>query len=225
MLRTTMTVTAAALATVAGLAACGPARMGSAAIVGDHSITTATLTSEVANLESAYKASQGRIRLQFAESQTTQQVLSWLVRFQIRERMAARNHITVTNAEVQQAISTTTSQAKASGSASLADLAVANGLPPDMIRELGRYQAIETVLVQRLDGGTLPTSQTGLQALSKKLNHSQCLAAKSLTIKINPQFGRMDYSQLSIIPAAQTLSAPQGGIPSPSTAPQVTPAC
>ena len=41
------------------------------------------------------------------------------------------------------------------------NLAVANGLPPDMLPDLGRYQAIENTLVDRLDGGTLPKSQCG----------------------------------------------------------------
>jgi hypothetical protein len=32
---------------------------------------------------------------------------------------------------------------------------VANGLPPDLLPELGRYQAIESALVRKLDGGRL----------------------------------------------------------------------
>lgn len=225
VLRTSIAMAAAAVAAVAGLTACGPARMGAAAIVGGHTISSARLTGEVANLEAAYKASHGRIQLQFPQAHAPQQVLSWLVRFQIRERLAARNHITVTEADSQQAIAATESQAKSSGAASLADLAVANGLPPNLISELGRYQAIESALVKRMDGGTLPTSQGGLTALENKLNQVQCRAAKSLEIKINPQFGRLDYGQLSVVADNQVLSAPEGGSPSPSPAPQFTPSC
>ena len=102
---------------------------------------------------------------------------------------------------------------------------MANGLPPDMLPELGRYQAIQTTLVSKLDGGRLPTSQSGLSALSQKFGTVQCHAAKSLAIKVNPQFGGMDYNQLSIVPAATKLSAPPGGVPTPSPKPQLTPPC
>jgi hypothetical protein len=42
---------------------------------------------------------------------------------------------------------------------------------------------------------------------------------------VNPQFGRMDYAQISIVPAADTLSAPVTPSPSPSSAPQLKPPC
>jgi hypothetical protein len=102
---------------------------------------------------------------------------------------------------------------------------VANGLPPDLLPELGRYEAIQAALVRKLDGGTLPASQSGLNALNQKFGALQCHAAKSLAIRVNPQFGRLDYNQLAVIPAALKLSAPQGGVPTPSPKPQLTPPC
>jgi hypothetical protein len=222
--RTSITVTAAMLAALAGLTACGTVQMGQAAITSGQGISAATLTNEVNNLEAAYKASHGAIQLQFPQSQAPQQVLSWLLRFRIREQVAARNGITVTHAESEQARAAIEAQARQSR-VSLADLAVGNGLPPDLLPELGRYAAIQTALLRKLDGGTLPTSQSGLSALSKQFNTIQCHAAKSLAIKVNPQFGRLDYSQLSIIPAPLKLSAPQGGVPTPSTKPQLVPPC
>jgi hypothetical protein len=222
--RTSITVTAGILAALAGLTACGPVRMGQAAITGSQGISAATLTNEVNNLEAAYQASNGSVQLQFPLSQAPQQVLGWLVRFRIREQMAARSGITVTPAEAQAARAALAAQARQSH-VTLKDLAVANGLPPDLLPELGRYQAIEGALIRKLDGGRLPASQSGLSALSQKLDTIQCRAAKSLAIKVNPQFGRMDYRQLSVIPAGPTLSAPQGGVPTPSPKPQLTPPC
>ena len=224
VLRTSIAVTAGALAALTALTACGTPRMGSAAIVGDQGISTSQLTSEVSNLENAYQASHGRIQLQFPQSEAPQQVLAWLVRFRIREQMAIRNGVTVTPADAQRARAAIATQAQQSN-VSLSDLAVANGLPPDLLPELGRYQAIQSALVRKLDGGTLPTSQSGLSALSQKFAAVQCRAAKSLAIQVNPQFGRMDYGQLSIIPAELKLSAPQGGAPTPSPKPQPTPPC
>ena len=224
VLRTSITVTAAVLAAVATLAACGPVQMGSAAIVGSQGISAATLTREVSNLQTAYKASKGAIQLQFPASQTPQQVLGWLVRFRIRQQMAARNGITVTRADSQRALAAIAAQARQSR-VTLAELAVANGLPPDLLPALGEYQATEVAIVRKLDGGTLPTTQSGLHDLGVKFDREQCLAAKSLAIRVNPQFGRVDYGQLSIIPAALTLSAPEGGVPAPSPSPRLTPAC
>ena len=224
MLRTSIKVTAGILAVLGGLTACGTVRMGQAAITGDQGISTATLTNEVNNLEAAYRASNGAVQLQFPLSQAPRQVLSWLVRFRIREQMAVRNGVTVTRADSQRARAAIEAQAQQSH-VSLANLAVANGLPPDLLPELGRYQAIQAALLRKLDGGTLPTNQSALQALSQQFNAFQCHAAKSLAIKVNPQFGRLDYGQLSIIPAESRLSAPQGGEPTPSPKPQLTPQC
>lgn len=224
MLRTSITVAAAALAGLTALSACGPVRMGSAAIVGDQTISTTSLSDQVANLQAAYKARRGRVTLQFSQSRMPQMVLSWMVRFKVREQMAVRNHIAVTPADAQRALAATSAQIRASGG-NLQDVAVANGLPPDLLPELGRYQAIQAALLRRLDGGKTPTSQSGVQALSNELNLYQCRAAKSLRIKVNPQYGRLDYRQIAVAPAVTTLSAPQGGVPSPSPAPQVTPAC
>jgi hypothetical protein len=138
--------------------------------------------------------------------------------------MAERNGVTVTPADSQRARAAIAAQARQSN-VSLADLAVANGLPPNLLPELGRYQAIQSALVSKLDGGRLPTSQSGLSALSQRFATVQCRAAKSLAIKVNPQFGRMDYNQLAVIPAETKLSAPTTGQPTPSPKPQLTPPC
>ena len=227
VLRTSIRVTAAGpalLAVLAGVTACGTIQMGSAALVGDQGISSATLTNQVSDLTTSYHNSKGAIQLQFPLSQAPQQVLAWLVRFRIRDAMAARNHITVTPAESQRAQAAIAAQAR-QNRATLADLAVANGLPPDLLPELGRYQAIELALVSKLDGGRLPASQTALSNLSRRFNAVQCHAAKSLAIRINPQFGQLDYGQLTVVPAAAKLSAPQGGTRTPSAKPQLTPPC
>jgi SurA-like protein len=214
------------------LAACGPVQLGSAAIVGGHRITTSTLTTEVSDLTNYYNAHHSKVQLTFSTSQTPQEVLAWLIRFAVRNELATREGITVSAGDVQRAVQEIAAQAQQSGgSTSLTDLAVANGLPPNLISsELGRYQAIADLLVARLDGGVNPTSQTAQQALDNEFNHAQCVAAKSLDIKINPQFGRLDYSQLAIVASPNTLSAPGPGASptpsaSPSTKPQLSPPC
>jgi hypothetical protein len=228
VLRTSMKVAVAVLAAAVAVSACGPVQMGAAAIVGNQRISAATLTAQAANLSAAYQRDKGKVQIAYPASQIPQQALSWLVRFRIREAMAVRDGITVTPGGAQRALAVLTAQIRQGGLASLAVAAVASGLPPDMIGELGRYQAIGNVLVSRLDGGKAPTTTAAQQALSAQLIKSQCLTSKALDIKINPQFGMLDYRQLAVIPAKPTLSAAQpGGSPSPSASasPQLTPAC
>jgi hypothetical protein len=219
-----MTVTAAVLAVLAGVTGCGTIQMGSAAIVGDQGISSATLTSEVSNLTSAYRDRHGAIQLQFPLSQAPQQVLAWLVRFRIRDELAARNHITVTRAQTEAAQAAISAQASQNHT-STADLLVANGLPPDLLPQLSRYQAIELAMVNKLDGGRLPTAPSALASLGQRFNAAQCHAAKSLAIRVNPQFGRLDYGQLTIIPAASKLSAPPGGAAKLPATLRLTPPC
>jgi peptidyl-prolyl cis-trans isomerase SurA len=233
VLRTSMKMAAAALAAGAVLTACGPVELGAAAVMTSQRISTSTLAAEVSNLNQGYLKYKGKISLQYPVSQMPQQVLSWLVRFRVRDQLAAARGIKVTPAQVQAALTAITSQAQSSTpgtKVSLTELAVANGLPPNLLTALAQYQAIQSDLVSRMDGGTLPKSSAALQALSTQFAKDECLVAKGLDIKINPQFGRLDYSQYSIIPAPAVLSA-TGPSPSPSpsaspsASPQLTPAC
>jgi hypothetical protein len=222
--RTTILVIAAAAAATCALSACGPARLGSAAITGGQRITVTTLSDQVANLERAYQAGKAKIQLQFPLAEAPQQVLGWMLRFQIRDELAARNHVVVTNGESQRALTSLAHQTGRTGPAFL-ELVVANGLPPDMLLDLGRYEAIQDNLFARLNGGTLPRTQARIQALSPAFSERECIAAKSLNIQVNPQFGQMDYGTLSVIPAVSPLSAPTVPAPAPSTKPRLTPPC
>jgi hypothetical protein len=225
---------AASLAVVAlggciGLAACGQVQLGSAAIVRGDRITSSSLATEVSNLNHGYHAT--KVRLAFPASQMPQVVLAWLLRFRIRDELAKREGITVSQGDAQRAIDQISSQGKQSGVPSLTALAVQNGLPPNLVNtDLGRYQAIANTFVNRLDGGKAPSSSAAQQAINQAFNRAQCMAAKNLRIKINPQFGRFDYGQLSVVAPANTLSAPEPGASpsptgSPSPNPQFTPAC
>jgi SurA N-terminal domain len=227
VLRTSITLTAAALAGVLMLSACGSVKLGAAAVSNNQRISSATVTNEVNNLNQAYQADKAKIQLQFAASQMPQEVLSWLLRFQVREQMATRYGITVNQTQVQDALNSISAQAKQSG-VTARDLAVANGVPPDQLNELGRYVAIQDAVLNRLDGGTLPTANAALEMLSTKFDTSQCVAAKSLGIQVNPQYGALDYRSIGVVAAPNKLSALPGK-PSPSptgtAAPQLTPHC
>jgi len=217
-------VIAAAAAAACALSACGPVRMGSAAITGGQRLTQTTLGDQVTDLENAVQAGRGKIQLQFPQSQAPQAVLAWLLRFRIRDELATRNHVAVTAGESQRALAGLARQTGRTGPA-FVQLAVANGIAPDMLPELGRYEAIQNDMFIRLNGGTLPRSQARVQVLGVQFNHRECVAAKSLNIQVNPQYGQLDYRTYSVIPVPSTLSAPTTPAPSPSPKPQLAPAC
>jgi len=223
--RTSVFVIAAAAAATCALSACGPVKMGSAAITGGQRLTSTTLSDQVTHLENAVQAGHGKIQLQFPQSQAPQQVLGWLLRFRIRDELATRNDVVVTAGESQRALAALAQQTGRSGPA-FVQLAVANGIAPDMLPELGRYEAIQRDMFIRLNGGTLPRTQARVQVLTVQFNHRECVAAKSLSIQVNPQYGQMDYvPPYSVIPAPSTLSAPATPAPARTPKPQLTPAC
>ena len=224
MPRTSVFVIAAAAAATCALSACGPVKMGSAAITGGQRLTSTTLSAQVTDLENAVQASNGKIQLQFPKSEAPQEVLGWLLRFRIRDELATRNHVVVTAGESQRALAALAHQTGRTGPA-FVQLAVANGIAPDMLPELGRYEAIQRDMFVRLNGGTLPRTQARVAILNVQFNHRECVAAKSLNIQVNPQYGQLDYRTYSVVPAPSTLSAPATPAPSQTPKPQLTPAC
>jgi len=225
--RSWMKLAAGVLAGGVAVAACGTVHMGAAAIVGNQRISSSNLSAEVANLNAGYQRYHHQIQLQYPVSQMPQQVLAWIIRFQVRDRLAAREGIAVTATQAQQALAAITASIRQSGNnATLPEVAVANGLPPDMVTNLGQYQAIETKLLDRLDGGKLPASTSAQQALENTFNKSQCQAAKSLDIQVNPQFGELNYSDFSVVLTSTTLSKPQTSAPTPAASkPVLSPPC
>lgn len=226
MLRTSVKIAVAVLATGVAVSACGSVRMGAAAIAGNQRIASATLNAQVANLDAAYRTDKKKIQISFTTAQMPQLVLSWLIRFQVRDALARRDGIGVTQGDIQRALDAISAEIKQeSATATLAEVAVANGIPPDLLSQLGRYQAVQTALVNRLDGGKTPTKTAAQAALQTRFDHAQCLASKSLNIKVNPQYGVLDYSQLTVVAAPSTLSRQQTPSPSPSSTPLLKPAC
>jgi CheY-like chemotaxis protein len=201
--------------------------MGAAAIVGSQRITMATLDTEVTNLGQAAKLSPGAAPLSAA--QQTQETLSWLVRFKINEQLAQQAGITVSSSQAQQALAqiyaTVKAQEQAQGvsNVTLNLILIDNGIPPNMSAELGRYQAIETQYIEQLNGGKIPTASAAQTATAAKLQRAQCVAAKSLQIQINPQFGRLNYTQFQVVSVPGTVSRAEG--PAKAAPSGLTPAC
>ena len=204
-------------------AGCSSAKIGAAAVMTSQRITIAALNNQVINLNETAKRYPAVINL--SAMQATQQALTWLIRYQINDELARQNGITVTAAQAQAALAAIYASAKASAQAqgltgvSLDLILAANGIPPDTSAELGRYQAIQTQYVKDVSGGTIPTSTSGQAAAGAKLEQAQCQAARALDILVNPQFGRMDYSQAPY----QVVTAPSAVSGSPGPAPTASP--
>jgi hypothetical protein len=160
----------------------------------------------------------------------TQDPLTWLIRFQINEQLARQAGITISQAQAQTALSTIYAQAKSAAESegvtnvTLALIMAANGIPPNMSAELGRYQAIETQYIEQINGGKIPTATAAQTATTAKLTRAQCVAAKNLKIEVNPQFGRFNYTEYEIVSASGTVSRAEGPAKAVSLA-GLTPAC
>jgi hypothetical protein len=230
--RTYLKLAAAVLAGGIAVAACSTVKMGAAAIVGNQRISAAQLSSEVASYNAEYNADRRRVQQQFPASQTAQQVLGWLVSFQVADRLAQRYGITITPNQQNQAQSQLMASVRQDNpGVGATDLAAAFGLAPDMMSDFWHFEAIQAAVVKRLEGGAAPASQSAESALESKFAASQCRAAKSLDIQVNPQFGQVDYTLneflgYSVISAPTTLSKAQSS-PSPSSTatPQLSPPC
>ena len=221
-------IKASALVVGVGLlaAACSPVKMGSAAIVGNERITIATLDTDVTNLNQAVKLYPGIVSL--TPAQATQATLTWLIRYQVQEELARQAGITISTAQAEAALASAYAGAKANAEAqgltdvSLNLILAASGIPPSTADEFGRFEAIQTEFVKNANGGTLPTSTS--TAITDKFNQAQCVAAKDLDIQVNPQFGRLDYTQYAVVPAPSVVSRAPG--PAPTASPSGTaPAC
>jgi hypothetical protein len=217
---------AVGLGACAVLAGCSPVKVGSAAIVGGERITVSSLDTQVAGFNAAAAPYGSQVQLTAAEVPAA--VLSWLIRFDIQDQVAASAGISVTQAQVQAGIASVNSQARqaaAQNGLSSAEAVYLNaGISPQMVPALGRYQAQEIAFAEQANGGQLPATTAENNTVTAALAKAQCTAAKSLDIQVNPQFGRLDYTQYTVVPAPDTLSRPPG-VPSPAPTTGLAPAC
>jgi hypothetical protein len=217
---------AVSLGACAVLAACSPVKTGAAAVVGDQRISVASLDAQVANLQTAAKPFGSQVQLTTAQMPGA--VLSWLIRFEVEDEVAASNGISVSAAQVQQGVASIRSQAQQAaaqnGISNPQVVLLTAGISPQMLPMIGRFQAQQIAYAEKVNGGRLPATSAENDTVNAALTKAQCTAAKSLNIQVSPQFGRLDYSQFTIVPAADTLSRP-AGIPSPAPTTGLVPAC
>jgi hypothetical protein len=203
--------------------------MGAAAIVGNQRITQATLDSQISNFEAAAANYPGQVQVTSADAPAA--VLSWLIRFSIENRMASEAGITVSQTEIQAGTESVSQQIaeeqeEQGQSANLTSGLLNAGVPPQLLSDLGRYQAQLDAFAAKANGGKLPSTTAQNNAVTTAVTKAQCTAAKSLNIRVNPQYGTFNYTEYAVESGttANTLSAPAGKPTKPSTS-GLTPAC
>jgi len=210
-----------AVAVALAVTGCGQTQLGAAALYGGQRISASTLADEIANLNSGYQQYHAKVQIPYKPAAMPREVLTWMLRFAATNQVAAREGINVTAAEAQAQLASERSAAAQSGD-TLREIAVLSGLPPDMLPKVGRWLAIESRLQDLLDNGVAPTTTAGRDALGAAIEHQQCLAAKSLNIKVNPQYGTFDYTSLEVVPSVVTLSGLSAAGKSHAKAPATT---
>lgn len=208
------------------LSACSSTQLGAAALVGSQRISQSDLSSQVSNLQNAAKPYGTQVQLPAAQMPGA--VLNWLIDFQVEDQAAANAGVSVTGAQVQTGVVQLDQElqqaASQYGFTNLTAFMLSNGIAPQMVNNVARYLAQRNAIEVKLNGGKPPT-QAQAQALQTKVTKSTCLVAKSMNIKVNPQFGQFAYSQgqFGVAPVAYTLSRAAAS-PSPSPVP-TTPTC
>jgi hypothetical protein len=215
-------VAVAGVALALALAGCAQSQLGAAALYNNQRISTARLAAEVANLNAGYQHYHGKVQITYPASAMPREVLSWMLRFATTDRLATQRGIKVTPADAEHELNLEKAQVQQAGD-TLPEAAVLNGLPPDLLNNLGRWISIQRQLTNQLDHNVAPTTSAQSNALNAQISHLQCVAAKSLDIKVNPQYGAYDYAQLLVVQYPSNLSKPSaGGL---TVAPQLTPKC
>jgi peptidyl-prolyl cis-trans isomerase SurA len=212
---------AAGLGACAVLAACGPVQAGAAAIVGDQRISVSSLDTQVSNLQ---KAAKPYSQLPITTAQMPTAVLSWMIRFAVMDQVAATNGITVSQSQSEAALASLKSVATQNQFSSTAELLIASGIPPQLFPELGQWEAQWTAYALKMNNGKAPTTIAEQNAFNTAISKSQCQAAKSLNIKVSPQFGRLDYTHYTVVATPNVLSQPAGK-PTPASTTGLAPAC
>jgi hypothetical protein len=218
-------IAVAAIAGTLAVTGCAQTKLGAAALYSDQRISSSKLAAEVANLDAAYKQYQSKVQISYGPADMPREALSWMLRFATADRLAAQRGIVITPAEAQHELAVETANVRQAGD-TLTEAAVLNGLPPDLLPQLGTWISVQVLLDKQLDHGVTPTTTAGSNALSAKVSHLQCLAAKSMDIDVNPQFGVYDYAQFAVVPAPSMLATTSplpGATPTPS--PETTPKC
>jgi len=187
---------------MAGLAACTPAKAGSAAIVGDSSLSQATVNQKA--LEVLHVVDQSGQPAPDIATVNQSIVSSWVTQH-LLARVAAAHHVVVTDAEVSDFLDKVRQQS--GGQDKLEQTAASQGgTPPEAIPDLVKYYLISQKLPAVLLPGATATEQN--VALAKAVIDE----AARLGVHVNPRYGQWDPKSGKIQSGLGELSVPATAI-------------
>jgi hypothetical protein len=209
----------AAVAACGALTACGPAKMGAAATIGDQRIATSRLDSVVADWHAEFTRNPDAGQLQQQLQQQGQRVpadpespvrsaLYQLIEFRVWNEVARQKGITITPSQVDQAIAVNGGDRVINANLLAADL------PSRYGRDFVRSALIMRAAAQQAGATLDPRAQVDpqqQQAALRQVQQSYTDAAKALDIKVNPRYGAYDPMQVGLAPVVYTLSRSESG--------------
>ena len=218
-------VAVAVLAGGAALTACGPVKMGAAAIVGNDRITIAKLDAAVTAwgkelpkypaaqqiVQRSQSQSQGQgqgQQIPFDPASPQRSALYQLVDMRVWDEVARANHVNVGPGRVDAFI------ASNGGARTLDANVLAQGLPRSYGPNYARSVLVRQAMLQRygVASGQPADPQKQQQAVQQILAN-YVRAGRSLNIKISPRFGSFDYQTMTLGQVCPRLSTPDSGTP------------
>ncbi|MFE7353646.1 SurA N-terminal domain-containing protein [Streptomyces sp. NPDC057543] len=190
--RTALTVSAALLAGVPLLTACGSqAHPGAAALVGGDRIEVSTLQGQVAAVREAQRDSKDASQLIDKSGQLSRAKLHGMIFDRVLDRAARDAGVTVSRNEIQQMRKAAAAQS--GGEAQLRTAMLQQSwVAPDQIDAVLREQVQLTKLAQAL-GADLQQPE-GQKAVGDALSK----ASKELKVDVNPRYGAWDDKQTQL---------------------------
>lgn len=190
--RTALSFSAALVAGIPLLAACGStAHPGAAAVVGGQRIEVSTLQAQVADVRKAQESSPGSAELIKNSGQLNQAKLNGMIFDRILEQAAKNAGVTASRHEIQTARQQAASQS--GGEKQFDALLLQQGaLTPGQIDDAVRRDVLMSKLAAAVGGDTTtPEGQQKLLAVLKK-------TSKAMHVDVNPRYGTWDNGKVAL---------------------------
>lgn len=191
---------------VALLAACTPVKAGSAAVVGEETLSESQVADGFQEISEIATANE--LPPPAAPDLNLRLVGLW-VEETLTETLAEREDVTVSAGDVDEFLGQFTDE-------DLVQIAVSSGIGPSTIDRAAATQLLQTALAQQLAPGA------SVEAQGQALRAALADLAAELGVSVNPRFGSFDPETAQVGPRDETrLSSPQPADESPVPVPVV----
>ncbi|MBM9621151.1 SurA N-terminal domain-containing protein [Streptomyces zhihengii] len=189
--RTALTLSAALVAAVPLLAACGSeAHPGAAAVVGGQRIEVSTVQAQVRDVRDAQQSSEQAAELIKGTGQLGRAKLYDLIVDRVVTKAAEDAGVSVSRKEIQAARAALAQQS--GGDEQMAAMYLQQrGVAPDQLDDVVRRDVMVGKIAEAIGATNTPEGQ-------QKMNEAFTAAAKALDIDVNPRYGAWDDAKLEL---------------------------